>query len=390
MSYKKSNKLGEGGFGSVYLGELDSKKVAIKIFKTLKHNNNGIKPEILRDICLLKHMSKHPHPNVIGLISVLYTHGIEVIMEYGGSNLKDWIHTHAFGIRVIALNSIKAQITAGIHHLHSWNIFHRDLKPNNILIQPNLTIKICDFSIAKQIHPNNTPDVGTNIYRAPEIFNNTEYGAAVDIWSFGCILYETVTGKPLFTGHTDIAILGSILKVVPVRIEILHDLGLDMINIESCNTSTYHKIPQLYNDNLLDISQRKYLEDFKKQIEQMLLLNPKDRTIICHTATTRSKSSPTDRFVHDKIKYNLCDETIKMASHCYNTICSRLPEYPPATKADYIKHMTIIHIVCLVIASKMHEIKCLLYKDILPTTVDSCINWEFLILKELHFDIYTV
>lgn len=96
------------------------------------------------------------------------------------------------------------QLLRGLKYIHSANIIHRDLKPSNLLLNANCDLKICDFGLARP----NTDDefmteyVVTRWYRAPELLlNSSDYTAAIDVWSVGCIYMELMNRTPLFAGR---------------------------------------------------------------------------------------------------------------------------------------------------------------------------------------------
>lgn len=95
------------------------------------------------------------------------------------------------------------QLLRGLKYVHSASVLHRDLKPSNLLLNANCDLKIGDFGLARTTSETDfmTEYVVTRWYRAPELLLNcSEYTAAIDIWSVGCILGEIVTRKPLFPG----------------------------------------------------------------------------------------------------------------------------------------------------------------------------------------------
>ena len=94
------------------------------------------------------------------------------------------------------------QLLRGLKYLHSANVLHRDLKPGNLLLNANCDLKICDFGLARTSETDfMTEYVVTRWYRAPEpLLNTSEYTAAIDIWSVGCILMEILRREPLFPG----------------------------------------------------------------------------------------------------------------------------------------------------------------------------------------------
>ena len=95
------------------------------------------------------------------------------------------------------------QLLRGLKYVHSANVLHRDLKPSNLLLNANCDLKIGDFGLARTTSETDfmTEYVVTRWYRAPELLLNcSEYTAAIDVWSVGCILGEIVTREPLFPG----------------------------------------------------------------------------------------------------------------------------------------------------------------------------------------------
>ncbi|THF97894.1 hypothetical protein TEA_021904 [Camellia sinensis var. sinensis] len=96
------------------------------------------------------------------------------------------------------------QILRGLKYIHSANVLHRDLKPSNLLLNANCDLKICDFGLARVTSETDfmTEYVVTRWYRAPELLlNSSDYTAAIDVWSVGCIFMELMDRKPLFPGR---------------------------------------------------------------------------------------------------------------------------------------------------------------------------------------------
>jgi serine/threonine protein kinase len=101
------------------------------------------------------------------------------------------------------------QLLSGLEHCHSRGVLHRDIKGANLLLDNNGILKIADFGLATFFNPNLKQNLTSRVvtlwYRPPELLlGATNYGAAVDIWSAGCILAELLSGKPIMPGRTEV------------------------------------------------------------------------------------------------------------------------------------------------------------------------------------------
>ena len=165
----------------------NSKSYALKI--TAKEKYSKIETKIYN---VLK---KNPHPNIIQVYDIFQNNKDTIFvldMMWCGDLYE--IQKNTYSLRG-KIKEISFQIGSGINHLHKHNITHRDIKLENILLNDMEIPKICDFGLAiqnKKITNNSglSDKSGTLEYMAPEIFSRTEYGYAVDWWSFGIILYE--------------------------------------------------------------------------------------------------------------------------------------------------------------------------------------------------------
>ena len=115
---------------------------------------------------------------------------------------------------------IMYQVFLGMYVLHQNSIVHRDIKPNNILLNDSCDLKICDFGFAREVQEvsggNITEYVVTRYYRAPEIMlNSRKYGTEVDIWSVGCTFFELLDSRILFGGTKNyIQLLDKIIRLL--------------------------------------------------------------------------------------------------------------------------------------------------------------------------------
>lgn len=121
-----------------------------------------------------------------------------------------------FGYIYFPLQYFLYQILRGLKYIHSANVLHRDLKPSNLLLNANCDLKICDFGLARTTSETDfmTEYVVTRWYRAPELLlNSSEYTAAIDVWSVGCIFMELMDRKPLFPGRDHVHQLRLLMEV---------------------------------------------------------------------------------------------------------------------------------------------------------------------------------
>ena len=209
--FKLLTKIGEGGMGAVYKAlqvSLD-RIVAVKLLpKKLAQNQEYIE-RFLREA---RATAKLNHPHIVAGIDVNFASGYYYLaMEYvEGESLKARIlREGALPEREVA--RIGAAVSAALAHAHAHGIVHRDVKPDNILLERNGTPKLADLGLSKQIFASNEAaltqfgtTVGTPHYIAPEqARGEQEIDGRADAYSLGCTLYHAATGKPPFEGSTE-------------------------------------------------------------------------------------------------------------------------------------------------------------------------------------------
>uniref|UniRef100_A0A803QF14 mitogen-activated protein kinase n=1 Tax=Cannabis sativa TaxID=3483 RepID=A0A803QF14_CANSA len=209
--YEIQEMVGKGSYG-VVASAIDThtgEKVAIKKIKDVfEHVSDATR--ILREIKLLRLLH---HPDIVEIKHIMLPpcrrefKDIYVVFELMESDLHHVIKAnddltpehHQFFLY---------QLLRALKFIHTANVFHRDLKPKNILANADCKLKICDFGLARAAF-NDAPStvfwtdyVATRWYRAPELCGSffSKYTHAIDIWSIGCIFAEMLTGKPLFPG----------------------------------------------------------------------------------------------------------------------------------------------------------------------------------------------
>ena len=215
--YTRTSKLGEGTYGVVYRAK-DQKGQEIYALKKirLQAEEEGIPSTAIREISLLKELN---HINIVKLYEVLHSSKkLTLVFEYVEQDLKKVIDsTNGKGVEMKYVKSFLYQLLKGVDYIHKKKVLHRDLKPQNLLINKDNIVKIGDFGLARGYGipvKNYTHEVVTLWYRPPDVLlGNKTYGTTVDMWSIGCIFAEMVTGKPLFTGNTETDQLKKIFQI---------------------------------------------------------------------------------------------------------------------------------------------------------------------------------
>ena len=207
--YQKIDKLGEGTYGVVYNAQdlLSRTGVALKKVR-MDAWEEGVPATALREISVLKEVR---HPNIVSLENVFVSRSgnLYLVFELVDSDLKLYLdHHREAGIEPRLVKWLMWQLLSGVQACHEHRIVHRDLKPQNILINRSGSLKLADFGLARTfavpLRPY-THEVVTLWYRCPEILLGQQvYSTAVDAWSAGCILAEMASGRPLFTGDSEI------------------------------------------------------------------------------------------------------------------------------------------------------------------------------------------
>uniref|UniRef100_A0A6M2F369 mitogen-activated protein kinase n=1 Tax=Populus davidiana TaxID=266767 RepID=A0A6M2F369_9ROSI len=280
--YEIQEVVGKGSYG-VVASAIDThtgERVAIKKMTNIfEHVSDATR--ILREIKLLRLLK---HPDIVEIKHIMLPPSprefkdVYVVFELMESDLH----------QVIKLNDdltpehhqfFLYQLLRGLKYIHTGNVFHRDLKPKNILANADCKVKLCDFGLARVSFTNApsaifwTDYVATRWYRAPELCGSfsSKYTPAIDIWSIGCIFAELLTGKPLFPG-----------KNVVHQLELITDL---------LGTPAADTIARVGNEKA-----RKYLSSMRKKqpipfskkfpdvdrsalciLERLLAFDPKDR-----------------------------------------------------------------------------------------------------------------
>ncbi|EGG12024.1 uncharacterized protein MELLADRAFT_32688 [Melampsora larici-populina 98AG31] len=217
QSYTKEKKIGEGTYASVYEGheKKTGRKVAIKKIKAGQFKD-GLDMSAIREVKFLQELS---HPNVIGLLDVFSSKSnLNLVLEFLDTDLEAVIKDRSLVFQASDIKSWMYMTIKGLDFCHQNWILHRDMKPNNLLIASDGTLKIADFGLAREYADPGTRmtcQVVTRWYRPPELlYGARAYSAGVDIWAAGCIFAELMLRTPYLVGESDFDQLNTIFKAL--------------------------------------------------------------------------------------------------------------------------------------------------------------------------------
>lgn len=210
-------KLGEGTYGKVYraISKETGEEFALKRIRIL-YEEEGVPGTAIREVSLLKECD---HPNVIKLHEVFSNpSALYLVFEFLDMDLR--VYLKRFGaFDSLMLKSATCQCFRGLEYCHSHRVLHRDLKPQNVLIDvAKHRLKLADFGLARAFSvplKAFTHEVVTLWYRAPEILlGQSKYANAIDIWSLGCIMAEMATSQALFPGDSEIDTIFKMFRIL--------------------------------------------------------------------------------------------------------------------------------------------------------------------------------
>lgn len=205
--------IGQGSFSLVYKGrnKETGNMVAIKKIN-LTFNKDFSKNRIEHEIKIMKSLD---HPHIVKFYDAIYDqyNNINLIMEFcQKGDLASFLNHKP--LKEKYAKDLMTQIKDAVQYLYQKNIMHRDIKPQNILLTNNKTIKLTDFGFAKSFKSNEKKlshtICGSPIYMAPEIIKSNCYNEKADLWSLGVILYEMIVGVPPYKANNHLELIRKI------------------------------------------------------------------------------------------------------------------------------------------------------------------------------------
>ena len=214
--YEIIKRLGGGSFADVFLAKekSTSEMVAIKVLKKKYRKFDDCcelrECKSLQKLCKDSLSTQKGYDNIIKLKQIIFekkTGKLNLVFEYMETDLYELMKKRSPGkLSEEEIKDITYQTLLGLYHMHKYGFFHRDMKPENLLLTGK-KVKIADFGLAREIRsvPPYTEYVSTRYYRAPEcILRTTNYNSPIDIWALGCIMAEMyMHPMPLFYGATE-------------------------------------------------------------------------------------------------------------------------------------------------------------------------------------------
>jgi serine/threonine-protein kinase len=303
--YKILSPIGKGGMGEVFLAE-DTKldrKVALKILPAEFAEDKDRMNRFVREA---KSASALNHPNIITIHEIGEAGGTHFITTefIDGKTLTEYAKANSLSYQAIL--EITIQIASALDEAHTAGIVHRDIKPDNIMIRPNGLVKILDFGIAKLSAPKTTGEedataikgtspgmiIGTANYMSPEQAKGEAIDARTDIFSFGAVLYEMISGHLPFEGKTPMEIIGVVIHKEPLPLDKNTPPEIERIIGKSLRKDRRERYRTI-KDLLIDLKDVKQELEFQDKLEKTVSPNTEEQKTQILKATTFDEQQQT-------------------------------------------------------------------------------------------------
>lgn len=219
VTYTQLLMVGHGSFGVVFHTTLVPSNTTLAMKRVLQDSRYKN-----RELAIMKLIH---HRNIVDLKYYFYTKNdklelfLNLLLEFVPETLYKSCHYYVskrLSMPSLEIKLFSFQMFRALNFIHSKGICHRDIKPQNLLINPiSGELKLCDFGSAKILNPlePNISYICSRYYRAPElIFGATNYTTKIDVWSAGCVMAELILGQPLFPGESGIDQLVEIIRIL--------------------------------------------------------------------------------------------------------------------------------------------------------------------------------
>lgn len=351
--YKVIDKLGGGGMSIVYLAEdlILKRKVAIKAISIPPREKEETLRRFEREV---HNSSQLAHKNIVSMYDVAEEDDCYfLVMEYiEGPTLSEYIQNHG-PLSLETAIQFTQQILEGIKHAHDNRIVHRDIKPQNILIDKNKTLKIFDFGIAKAISETSLTQtnhvLGTVQYLSPEQAKGESTNEGTDIYSIGIVLYEMLVGEPPFNGETAVSIaIKHIQDTIPnITTEKREEVPQALSNVvlkatEKDRADRYRTIQQM-RDDLSSVLHENRSNEEKYELDQT---KTKTMAFSKDEISKKIDDTPKEKNIEETMQIPIMDQPVNHQQ--FQSMESPIYE-PPRKKSSKKKKFLFAYIFALLL-----------------------------------------
>jgi len=375
--YEIIKSIGEGGMANVYLANdnILDRKVAIKVLRGDLSNDEKFIRRFQREALSVSNLS---HQNIVEVYDVGEENGGHyIVMEYiEGKTLKQLLYKRG-ALTLPEVIDIMTQLTDGLSHAHDAYIIHRDIKPQNIMILDNGTVKITDFGIAMAVNATQFTQtnsvMGTVHYLPPEQANGKSSTVKSDIYSLGILMYELLTGSVPFKGDNavEIALKHMKEKIPSIRKQNpLIPQSVENIVLKACAKNPrnrYDNVKEMYND----LKEAMDKENEKKYIYPYPENDLEETKVIPNSKPKKIVEKPTD------------EESEKIATIVVNEESKGKNKIIIALSAILILFIVIVGIFVVVLSGK--KVEDIKVPDVTNMTIEEAIE----LLEEKGFNYTT-